>query len=1017
MPKFDDFSAFNLGNLGMAKFMFRGAQVWPRTYVWTLTPSYSGSLDSMPASGGSKTITWTLTGTLNGTQVYQNTVTPTNAVLSDTSNFSYTRSSGVWKCNDRGANGYTNSSSSPSSSQWDSPARSCTLNVSYAGTVTINGQSVSVNAAAETLTMVQARNRGWYVSANNTFDNFSMSLANYYDSDHKAPACQAQTTASATARCGNYIEWSSGATRYYYQTIGNAFFDFSSTSDWISTSGNTITAASRGKVTGDMRSATIKATIKESLYPGVSGYASATFYQKANSATTIPATCSSLTFDSFKVNNVAVSKINDCKQTTVTVAMKATWKSAGTKYTAYDDGDSSAITQGTQHTNEAVTPDSVLEVTGADSTTKTTFTVTNKHTTSEKTWTIEATYLDKEASTTIKQVADTYTTTYPVERWVSMSVTSGSITAAGGSLTLSFSAKHRTDTVQTWVSDGVEKARTQGSETDDTSRATITLATSGPTGHADRFSRSGTTLTHSSMTNKEGTDKVTATITHPDDNTKTASTSEYSATNSKTYGNITLTADETSIAAAGGVSEFTATCPITWTSNYNDPGLSTSDFTFSIQSKANNGYRDYTLSGNELTFGSLAKNQRSQGTTTVRASHSGAGNKDINITELANSRGAGVTVDTPGQKTYGASYQEYDYSNYSLTLSLSQYNSSSSAAPFGANTYNNILSCSAGGHKERTMSPWSQPHHIVTTYTWSSGAQDVSESDTVEEGTDEGSWGNVADTPSVSSAQNWLTISGDNITVGANTGLARSCVITATVMRLDGGSAITKTVTFYQAKCVAISVDPDSLVFAVGGGTATFTVYYTNVTFSISHAGNGTDDPVSRLSSTSGGSGTSSGSKTITVTVPQNSHTNVLNGLITITPASSSGLAALEVDVYQEALYTGQLTAFVDCYWSSSSVIAYEWLLSNTSNVSKSAYLTLTIRRTASANDNPDTGSLVATVYIGTQTAPAASGGLPGTVTGSGTKTNQSQDTSYTYWARITGTGVTSSWQQFDIPD
>jgi len=139
MPKFDDFAAFKLKNLGIAKFMFRGAQVWPRNYVFTLIPTwtYNGStvssLPEIPASGGSLYATWTLVGTQNGTEVYRANVTPTTSSIGDSTNFSYNRSTGQWKANDRGTNGYSSNTSGPSSAQWNAPARSCTLNVSYSG--------------------------------------------------------------------------------------------------------------------------------------------------------------------------------------------------------------------------------------------------------------------------------------------------------------------------------------------------------------------------------------------------------------------------------------------------------------------------------------------------------------------------------------------------------------------------------------------------------------------------------------------------------------------------------------------------------------------------------------------------------------------------------------------------------------------------------------------------------------------------------------------------------------------
>ena len=95
------------------------------------------------------------------------------------------------------------------------------------------------------------------------------------------------------------------------------------------------------------------------------------------------------------------------------------------------------------------------------------------------------------------------------------------------------------------------------------------------------------------------------------------------------------------IAASGGAVPFTVSCPITWTSGYNDPGLSTSDFTFSFRSKGNSSKRTYTFedgTGTKIaTFGSLGTNEvTSEKDTVVKATHSSAGSAEKTLTERVN---------------------------------------------------------------------------------------------------------------------------------------------------------------------------------------------------------------------------------------------------------------------------------------------------------------------------------------------------------------------------------------------
>ena len=1013
--------------------VYHGGQlIWPSEYVPSLTVSWSFGgnygITAIPAGGGYAVPTWTLTLKRQGTIVYQQTVTPTSVYIDDSSNFYYSYNSQSqqyrWGANGRGTNGYSSSTNRPSTAQWSSPARVCKLTASYRGTVTVTGgQSVQVGVSSEEITMTQSANTARYVSGSNSYDTFTMSLNNFYDSAHEAKACEQTATASASCRCGNYILWDSGSHAYFYQTIGNYGFVFSSTASWITVEGRSITAASRSVDEGPQRTATITARLDSSIYGTVAGYATATFYQKANSSTPTSSTCSSLSITSFKVNNQVVNKINSCNQTVVTVAVKATWRGPGARFTAYYDGDDTAYTLGTLHSDDTtIELSSALAVDGADSTTKTSFTVTNIHTTSEKTWTVGATYLDKTISVDINQVSDPVTTTTSVQNSVSISVTNSTLSASGGTLTLQYSASHTVTTIEKW-SDGTQKSSNTGDPIDDTSRATVELIKTGTaSGYDERFSRSGTTVTHTTMANNKGNDKVKVKITHPDDNTKTAETSEYTASNDKHFGTPNFTAGP--ILASANFVEFFVTCPITWDSGYNDPGLTTSDFSFAlVGTPYNNLYRTYSLSsGNGLTVTSLAKHDRdaNSNTTKVRATYSETGyndvTKEIYLTENKNKKGGGGTVTTPGTKTTDPNrqaYNEYDYTGYELSVALSNYSSSSSPAHFEQATYANYISAQASRHKVRTMSPWVRNDTKVDT--WDSGAQDDPET-IPEYGWDEGSWvDDSPDTISFDSNQSWLTISGTDISVGSNdpnqggSGSARNATITAKVLRKDNNQYITATTTFYQSKYCSISASVSSLVFGAQAGSATFTVSYYNTRFTVSFS-----SPVASIRPTTR-QGSASGSGSVEYTVTWNTTSNALPTLgdITITPEESV-LQTIEIGVQQEGLVQGLLSGYINAEWDGN-FIRYDWLVRNTGNTEKKLYLTVYFCETQNASDNPDSAGTnqVSQSISGEKTVPAASGGNPGEASGSGSR-YLSRTAGLTYWAKLTGTNgmVASSWKQ-----
>ena len=379
-------------------------QVWPAAaIVWELIPAWVGSL-SVAASGGSATATWTLTGKRNGTTVYSSTVTPTSAQLGDSTNFHYNRSTGVWSADSRGTNGYTSSTTAPTSAQWSAQARDCTLQVNYSANVTVDGNPESVNVDSASQTMTQAANSAQYISSSNTYDQFAASLNRYNAQNSPAPASESTATASASCRCGNYIKWTSNASAYYYETISTSMFVFTSTASWITPSGNTITAASRGTVQdNNKRSATITAQLNQSYYPGITNTASATMWQDINVVT------------GYNYRNVSLSALTSNPATLICTTTQFTVSGtlAGDKQEVF----SSTATSAWASFSETVYP-TVTSATGAISFSGATVNIAANSTDSTKTITVGAKYTlnstNYTASKAFTQGAVTYTYGLPI---------------------------------------------------------------------------------------------------------------------------------------------------------------------------------------------------------------------------------------------------------------------------------------------------------------------------------------------------------------------------------------------------------------------------------------------------------------------------------------------------------------------------------------------------------------------------------------------------------------------------
>lgn len=135
---------------------------------------------------------------------------------------------------------------------------------------------------------------------------------------------------------------------------------------------------------------------------------------------------------------------------------------------------------------------------------------------------------------------------------------------------------------------------------------------------------------------------ITVTFTGEGSKTATKSVDVYQAANSITsyeYGNwiISISANPTTISAAGGTSTITRSCTRSKTPIYTSgsKGSATTESTTPTLSISGTGF---TLNGTTVT---ASKNNTAQRTATVTASYSGATSKSVKITQNAGSNGIG----------------------------------------------------------------------------------------------------------------------------------------------------------------------------------------------------------------------------------------------------------------------------------------------------------------------------------------------------------------------------------------
>ena len=332
-----------------------------------------------------------------------------------------------------------------------------------------------------------------------------------------------------------------------------------------------------------------------------------------------------------------------------------------------------------------------------------TVTAANNTTTSSRSVTYTATHEGKSATCTITQYAGSKQYTSWSDWTVTVSANPTTIARTGGTSTITASATR----TRTWTWNGVS-----GSGGTESEKGTPALSASG-TG----FSLSGTTLTASNNTTTSSR-SCTVTATHGG---KTATCTVTQSAGEITYGawKVTITANPTTIAAAGGTSTLTYSA---------------------VRDVLTNGTVTNTEKATPTVSGSATGFTRS-GATVTAANNTTTSSRSVTYTATHEGKSATCTI-----TQYAGSKQYASWSDWTVTVSA---NPTTIARTGGTSTITRAAT--------RTR-----------TWTWNG----VSGSGGTE--TDSG-------TPTLSASGSGFTLSGTTLTASNNTTTSsRSCTVTAT---------------------------------------------------------------------------------------------------------------------------------------------------------------------------------------------------------------------------------------------
>ena len=721
---------------------------------------------------------------------------------------------------------------------------SCTVTQS-AGEITYGAWTVTISANPTTIAAVGGTSTLTYSAVRNVLTNgtvtgtekatptISGSATGFTRSGATVTAANNTTTSSRSVTYTATHEGKS-ATCTVTQSAGSK--QYASWSDWtVTVSANPTTIARTGGTSTITASATRTRTW---TWNGVSG-SGGTESEKGTPALSASGTGFSLGGTTLTASNNTTTSSRSCtvtathagKSATCTVTQSAgeitygAWKvtitanpttiaAAGGTSTLTYSAVRDVLTNGTVTNTEKATPTVSGSATGFTRS-GATVTAANNTSASSRSVTYTATHGGKSATCTVTQSAGSKQYGSWSAWTVSVSANPTTIARTGGTSTITASATR----TRTWTWNGVS-----GSGGTESEKGTPALSASG-TG----FSLGGTTLTASNNTTTSSR-SCTVTATHAG---KSATCTVTQSAGEITYGawKVTITANPTTIAAAGGTSTLTYSA---------------------VRDVLTNGTVTNTEKATPTVSGSATGFTRS-GATVTAANNTSASSRSVTYTATHGGKSATCTV----TQSAGSMTTEYgSWTTSSLTVSASP-------NPVAASGGNSALSCKAN----QTRPKYTKWNGVVTKTDTESQSVAVT-----------ATWSKVSGTGSLSGS----TVSFDNnTTTSARSGVYRASsggkTADVTVRQSAGSVSYTDTFTFSDG-----STSTSWSSIAAGGDSKSYSIVSTRVV-----KWNGVQTGTENVSY-SGSSNVSwasvSGSK---ITVGDNPNASARSGVVMFTQASS----------------------------------------------------------------------------------------------------------------------------------
>ena len=721
---------------------------------------------------------------------------------------------------------------------------SCTVTQS-AGEITYGAWTVTISANPTTIAAVGGTSTLTYSAVRNVLTNgtvtgtekatptISGSATGFTRSGATVTAANNTTTSSRSVTYTATHEGKS-ATCTVTQSAGSK--QYASWSDWtVTVSANPTTIARTGGTSTITASATRTRTW---TWNGVSG-SGGTESEKGTPALSASGSGFTLSGTTLTAGNNTTTSSRSCtvtathagKSATCTVTQSAgeitygAWKvtitanpttiaAAGGTSTLTYSAVRDVLTNGTVTNTEKATPTVSGSATGFTRS-GATVTAANNTTTSSRSVTYTATHEGKSATCTVTQSAGSKQYASWSDWTVTVSANPTTIARTGGTSTITASATR----TRTWTWNGVS-----GSGGTESEKGTPALSASG-----SGFTLSGTTLTAGNNTTTSSR-SCTVTATHAG---KSATCTVTQSAGEITYGawKVTITANPTTIAAAGGTSTLTYSA---------------------VRDVLTNGTVTNTEKATPTVSGSATGFTRS-GATVTAANNTSASSRSVTYTATHGGKSATCTV----TQSAGSMTTEYgSWTTSSLTVSASP-------NPVAASGGNSALSCKAN----QTRPKYTKWNGVVTKTDTESQSVAVT-----------ATWSKVSGTGSLSGS----TVSFDNnTTTSARSGVYRASsggkTADVTVRQSAGSVSYTDTFTFSDG-----STSTSWSSIAAGGDSKSYSIVSTRVV-----KWNGVQTGTENVSY-SGSSNVSwasvSGSK---ITVGDNPNASARSGVVMFTQASS----------------------------------------------------------------------------------------------------------------------------------